>query len=582
MKLFGTLIISLLVFFNHTSDSFAQELVEVTFTVVLPNITPLEDTIYIQGNFNNWDPGPGQPPDSTDFPMVREQGMWSLTLEFPHQSRIRYRYTRGSEETIEKKSDSTDIQRLVTVHSEVEEIVRDTVATWADYVLPPQARNGYPVLSYSNNSPQTSIAVTWPTELPGESKIYYGINDVFENYQDVTEKVDMISEGDGLIHRVELNDLQPNTKYKYKVETVGVYESEELSFTTGAYEDEYTFAVMGDCRPSVSEGVLNGITNDYPRFILHTGDLANQGFLLRDWYEFLDNWYELTGIIPWMPVYGNHEYDQYLNKFFKLPKNNSADPDNFGHWYSFDYNNARFIALDVYRDLLPGTEQYNFLVERLNSIPGNIYHKFVYFHEPAFSSGIHPDNLIVKEHLVPLFEEFDVDIVFLGHEHMYDRTIHNGINYVTTGGAGSPLYFINYGRNPYSVYAETVYHYCRVKISGKLIKLEMVKFNGRIGNSFTIDKSFTEPKPRNFSIGQNYPNPFNPTTSINYSLPEATHVEISVYNSIGEEIETIVNSTKEAGNYTATFDGSKYASGVYLYIMKAGNFVSSRKLIILK
>lgn len=88
--------------------------------------------------------------------------------------------------------------------------------------------------------------------------------------------------------------------------------------------------------------------------------------------------------------------------------------------------------------------------------------------------------------------------------------------------------------------------------------------------------------PDQFSLSQNYPNPFNPTTHINYAVQQAGDVTLKVLNLLGEEVATIYAGYHQPGNYSATFDGSGFASGVYLYRLSAGSFVDTKKLILLK
>ena len=85
-----------------------------------------------------------------------------------------------------------------------------------------------------------------------------------------------------------------------------------------------------------------------------------------------------------------------------------------------------------------------------------------------------------------------------------------------------------------------------------------------------------------FNLEQNYPNPFNPSTQINYSLAERSNVTIKVYDVLGNEIATLVNTTQEAGAYDVNFDASKLSSGLYVYTLSAGNFTSSKKMMLLK
>lgn len=88
--------------------------------------------------------------------------------------------------------------------------------------------------------------------------------------------------------------------------------------------------------------------------------------------------------------------------------------------------------------------------------------------------------------------------------------------------------------------------------------------------------------PANYFLGQNYPNPFNPATSISFSLPAKSNVQLKVYNLLGNEIAVLCNGQKEAGDYTIKFDASKLASGMYIYKLTAGNFVQTRKMMLLK
>jgi len=86
-----------------------------------------------------------------------------------------------------------------------------------------------------------------------------------------------------------------------------------------------------------------------------------------------------------------------------------------------------------------------------------------------------------------------------------------------------------------------------------------------------------------FSLEQNYPNPFNPSTVINFSVPnENTLVSLKIYNSLGQEVGTLINQVVPAGNHEVQFDASGLSSGVYFYILNAGNFVDSKKMILMK
>ena len=88
--------------------------------------------------------------------------------------------------------------------------------------------------------------------------------------------------------------------------------------------------------------------------------------------------------------------------------------------------------------------------------------------------------------------------------------------------------------------------------------------------------------PKTFALQQNYPNPFNPSTTIIFELPKTAHVNLKVFDILGREVVLLVNERKAPGKYEVKFDGSNLASGVYFYRIQAGDFVQTRKLVLLK
>jgi len=85
-----------------------------------------------------------------------------------------------------------------------------------------------------------------------------------------------------------------------------------------------------------------------------------------------------------------------------------------------------------------------------------------------------------------------------------------------------------------------------------------------------------------FALGQNYPNPFNPTTQIPYTIPQSGEVSLKVYDLLGEEVATLFEGVRQAGSYTARFDGTGLASGVYLYRLKAGARMETKRLTLVR
>jgi hypothetical protein len=87
---------------------------------------------------------------------------------------------------------------------------------------------------------------------------------------------------------------------------------------------------------------------------------------------------------------------------------------------------------------------------------------------------------------------------------------------------------------------------------------------------------------KGFSLKQNYPNPFNPSTQINFSIPAKDFVTLKIYSSIGKEVLTLVNNHLAAGEYRAVFNGETFASGMYYYILRTGEYTSVKKMMLVK
>src|SRR5690606_8606734 len=122
-------------------------------------------------------------------------------------------------------------------------------------------------------------------------------------------------------------------------------------------------------------------------------------------------------------------------------------------------------------------------------------------------------------------------------------------------------------------------------VSGKYsYRLKQIDYDGTFEYSNTVE---VEIIVKEFSLEQNYPNPFNPSTSIKFSLSVDSKVSLKVFNVLGQEVATLINGQMAAGSHSATFDATKFNSGVYFYRIDASGldgqkFTSTKKMILTK
>ena len=114
-----------------------------------------------------------------------------------------------------------------------------------------------------------------------------------------------------------------------------------------------------------------------------------------------------------------------------------------------------------------------------------------------------------------------------------------------------------------------------------------VSSGGTLTTNCVALKTVSYNLPDSYELRQNYPNPFNPKTNIKFSLPHTSEGRVSntrltIYDIIGNVIAVLVNEPLKPGSYEVNFDGSDIASGIYFYELQAGDFVVSKKMILLK
>jgi hypothetical protein len=192
------------------------------------------------------------------------------------------------------------------------------------------------------------------------------------------------------------------------------------------------------------------------------------------------------------------------------------------------------------------------------------------------------------------FDDFDVSGRFVsgGVEIVYDRGSFRfdsllfdfdglKLSYVDSS---SGVFYLDFGRGGgfdfEKLGARVRFKVLREVKEGMIVKLKLYDEGLKLfERSYRI--SFEE-VPTEYALYQNYPNPFNPTTTIEFDIPEKTNVKLVIYDILGREIETLIDKELEPGKYKLNFTATNLPSGVYFYLIRAGNFVKVKKMTLIK
>ncbi|MCZ7583773.1 MAG: metallophosphoesterase family protein [Deltaproteobacteria bacterium] len=274
-----------------------------------------------------------------------------------------------------------------------------------------------------------SVRIVWRTDYAGDSTIEYG----------PTPSLGTEIEAGvfGRNHVTEIGGLEPETPYYYKVSTCGV-ESAVFPFRTAPERNTpFTFAVLGDNRsdPASYATVAAGIADAAPDIILNTGDIVADGWRKEQFEEqFFGPVGDLYSETPVFVSIGNHEGESPYH-YSRFPYKNSR-----AGYYAFRYGNTLFISLNTNRLYLPGTPQYDWLVRVLSGASARTAEWIVVFaHHPAWSEGWdspgYSGEWLLRYTVVPVLEQYGVDLYFCGHTHDYERGLRNGVTHIISGGA---------------------------------------------------------------------------------------------------------------------------------------------------
>ena len=366
-------------------------------------------------------------------------------------------------------------------------------AGWSAGAAQPRLTRGPYVMSPTTSS----ITIAWRTDLPADGRVDYGTGPAYGST--------VSAPGPATQHAVTVSGLAADTTYSYRIGGGGRILAEGHTFRTSRDEanPRFSFVVLGDSGRGgpPQYAVAHRIGALRPDFVLHTGDVIYPAGAAEDFdAKYFRPYRHLIASIPFFLSLGNHDVatdnGQAYLKAFHLPRNN---PEGTARYYSFDYGNARFIALDSNQPHGRETPMYVWLVEELRRAPK--LWTFVFFHHPPYSSGkVHGSSLPLQRAWGSLFEGARAAMVFSGHDHIYERTVlmrdfdpgAPGVVYVVTGGGGAPLYAV--GRSAWTAHAASVYHVVRAEVRDCVLELQAVHADGAVFDRTTIDRCGGRPR----------------------------------------------------------------------------------------
>lgn len=330
--------------------------------------------------------------------------------------------------------------------------------------------------------------ILWETSDPVPTRLSWGADRDCPAILETAEPV--------TLHDVLVPGLRPDTVYWYRLERDGGAGSSIPVRTQAETPRSIRMAVVGDTHSTggVHARIIREIVGEKPDLLLHTGDLSlrpgkREGDVERDFFRIEG---PLLRSVPIYPVLGNHDGNgaRFVDLFVRPRGAGEAT------YYLVRRGALALVALDTNESVEAGSAQGRWLAETLESLAGDagVVFRIVAMHWGPFDSGSgHGSNLDAREALVPLFERYGVDLVFSGHDHVYERGTVHGVRYVMTGGGGGGR------RKPHEVLGDSwteasssAFHHGLVEIDGRDLRFTAREAGrGRILDEFHVTKDTT-------------------------------------------------------------------------------------------
>jgi tetratricopeptide (TPR) repeat protein len=240
-------------------------------------------------------------------------------------------------------------------------------------------------------------------------------------------------------------------------------------------------------------------------------------------------------------------------------------------------------AIDFYKRLISSGSHVNFAVTRLAVIRNNYSRPELIAYIESLLNTSNKYYSKIKNLLGSIyFQENRFEDGITAFNNVIDRPteVYDGIN----ARFGKLFGYLNI-RNDIQSASEILKEIKAMDLTDRNTLIKIKAAERLLENSNRMNKKFASIDgniPKEYGLSQNYPNPFNPSTTIRYQIPEPGVVTLKVYDILGKEVANLVNENKIEGNYEINFNASRFASGVYIYQLRVNDYVSSKKMIMLK
>jgi hypothetical protein len=366
---------------------------------------------------------------------------------------------------------------------------------------------------YLQQLSDTSVMIQWTTRTGETSAVHYGTD---TGSAQVAHGVpSSIAALNMQMHRVALTGLQPDTTYSYKIYTdeEDLWPEQRLAFRTAPSPGSatpFSFLAFGDFGKNTDsqKRLRDQMARDSFRFVVSTGDNA---YAAGTYAEFDTNVFQIYGDVfskaAFFPTLGNHDYATgsgapYLD-LFSLPRN-AWRSSHQERYYSFDYGSVHVVALDTNTpldaiDSAATDDMFDWLRDDLSRTTQPWIIAVV--HHAPYSTGGHGSDSRAQTKLVPIFEQYGVDLVLSGHDHIYQRSKplrggqvttveQGGIPYIVSGAGSAADYGCTSAEWVAVAYCAKTYGiYSRVQVTGSRLTVEAIDDAGAVRDSFSLGQS---------------------------------------------------------------------------------------------